>query len=139
MNKLFTFFKTTVALSVLLFISGQASAQLVAAYTFAQSAGVYTPIVGTLVASGANDDNSYGTFPIGANFTYHGTVYTTWGCTDNGFMTLGAVSPLSYGFGSVAANSIGCMSRDLQGQAAGSIRYQYTAPVLTVQWTEYRY
>jgi hypothetical protein len=43
-----------------------------------------------------NDDNNFGTFPIGFNFTYNGVAYTQFGVNANGFITLGTVPTSSY-------------------------------------------
>ena len=93
--------KTTQRISLLLtiffaFLGQMANAQ-VANYVFSQSAGTYTPITGgTVLGTPGNDDNNFGTFPIGFNFTYNGVVYTQFGVNANGFITLGSVPTNSY-------------------------------------------
>ena len=70
------------------------------AYTGSSQAITFTTIVGltapapTLIASGsAIDDNNYTAQPIGFNFEFNGTTYTTFGINSNGFIWFGTGTP----------------------------------------------
>src|SRR5258705_7428054 len=115
----------------------------VANYSFAASAGVYTPIAGgTVLASGAWDDAGAGiAIPIGFTFVYNGTSYTTCNINLNGYVSFGSTTttnvyaPIS----TLVAGEVGTVGgfgRDLQGTAVtGEIRYLSSGGVFTVQWT----
>jgi hypothetical protein len=141
--------KTTQRISLLLtiffaFLGQMANAQ-VANYVFSQSAGTYTPITGgTVLGTPGNDDNNFGTFPIGFNFTYNGVVYTQFGVNANGFITLGTIPTNSYVSLSAGTsnNVVSAFNYDLQSDATtGDLQYSVvgTAPnrTLVVQWTNY--
>jgi hypothetical protein len=111
-------------------------------YTFSQSTGVYTPISG-----GANynnfttwsntnflDDNiSAALESIGFNFVYNGVIYTQFGVSTNGFITLGNLPtntdyfPLSTG---PSNNVISAMGGDLIGR--GSLKANRTPNNTTI-------
>lgn len=119
----------------------------VSSYTFSQSSGTYTPITGgTVIASGAAvDDDNYNALPIGFNFNYNGTVYTTFSLNANGFIALGNTVTSSYlaiSEGVASNNVIAALSFDLQGNATGELRREVigSAPnqMLVIQWTSFR-
>jgi hypothetical protein len=113
----------------------------VSSYTFGSSAGTYTPIVGgtnfdnftTWTNTVFFDDGVYTPQPIGFNFTYEGSVFTTFGISQNGFIILGA-QPVGTDYTpiSTSANSISPMGNDLIGR--GSLRVSTTNanPTVTV-------
>ncbi len=149
--KNFTFFRNTKgAISkwfftvLAIFSLSTVNAQLVSTYLFSMVnpiAPVNISATGTAVATG-NDDSSFGTFPIGFNFTYHGVVFTTFGLNANGFIQLGALPGSSYSPLTAIPNCVSLMGCDLYGLAAGNyIRYQTTGVtpnrVTRVQWTNW--
>jgi hypothetical protein len=124
--------------------------QTISQYVFTQSTGTYTPIVGgtAITPTGTTyfDDYSYGPFPIGFNFTYHGVVQTQFGLNENGFISLGSTSPSSsnYSLSSGSTNDvISAFNYDLYGYVSNGaeIRYQTlgSAPnrTLVVQFKNY--
>lgn len=129
--KNFTFFflrKAGVVSAMLLFLTTYLQAQ-VSGYSFNQSAGTYTEIIGSLVAtqtgsSGAAslDDVIYtgadGTIPF--PFTFNGNSYTGLRVSTNGFITFGATAPSTTTYTPISATTgyagaISAFSRDLQG------------------------
>ena len=113
----------------------------VSSYTFGSSTGTYTPIAGGTNADNFTtwtntiffDDGVYTPQPIGFNFTYEGSVFTTFGISQNGFIILGA-QPVGTNYTpiSTSANSISPMGNDLIGR--GSLRVSTTNanPTVTV-------
>jgi len=113
----------------------------VSSYTFASSTGTYTPIAGGTNADNFTtwtntvffDDGVYAPQSIGFNFTYEGSVFTTFGISQNGFIILGA-QPIGTNYTpiSASANSISPMGNDLIGR--GSLRVSTTNanPTVTV-------
>lgn len=122
MKKTFSFF-----LLMLIFSFSIKSFGQVNLYTFSSSAGVYTPIVGTLVdsattTSGATslDDVNYLSMPIGFTFNYNSLPYTTYSLTTNGFITFGATAPGTTNYTAISSttaysSAIAGISRDIQG------------------------
>jgi len=118
----------------------------VSSYTFAASAGTYTPITGgTVLGVPSNDDTNFPQNPIGFSFCYNGALYTEFGVNTNGWIVMGnptmtsSYTALSFGANN---NVIAALNYDLQGDAtAGDLRYQTigTAPnrTLVVQWSNY--
>jgi hypothetical protein len=113
----------------------------VSSYTFVSSAGTYTPITGgsnadnftTWTNTAFFDDGVYTPQPIGFNFTYEGSVFTTFGISQNGFIILGATpTGTDYIPISSSANSISPMGNDIIGR--GSLRVSTTNanPTVTV-------
>ena len=115
------------------------AAQSISSYSFTQSAGAYTAIVGGSSALGAGIDDASSTVQnIGFTFTYHGAAYTTFFVQSNGYMSLGG-SSLAQNYtplGSVV-DCIAFMGGDGRSGASG-ITYAVsgTIPnrVLTVQF-----
>lgn len=63
----------------------------IANYRLAKSSGTYVPITGgTVVASGAYDNDISGSVNLGGTFTFGGTAFTTCYISANGFITFGA-------------------------------------------------
>jgi len=113
----------------------------VSSYTFGTSTGTYTPIVGGTNADNFTtwtntvffDDGVYASQSIGFNFTYEGSVFTTFGISQNGFIILGATpTGTNYTPISSSANSISPMGNDLIGR--GNLRVSTTNanPTVTV-------
>lgn len=68
----------------------------VANYVFSQFIGTYTSLNvpgSTVVAQGFQDDNAYSGIPIGFNFIYNNTTYTSVGVSSNGWLTFGSYFP----------------------------------------------
>jgi len=122
-------------------------------YTFAATAGTYTPITGGTVITATPgqtaDDNVFGPFNIGFPFYYSNvtTPYTQFSLNANGFIGFGGtVVTSSYTAMSGTSNNIVvALNRDLQADAAAAtsdIRYEVlgTAPnrVCVVQWSNYK-
>lgn len=83
-------------LLVFAFISISKSHAQVAAYIYSQITGAYSPLTvpgSTVVASGFQDDNAYGNKPIGFNFVYNNTTYTSVAVSTNGWMSFGSYFP----------------------------------------------
>ena len=64
------------------------NAQSVGGYLFDQSTEIYTPVVGNESSAGG-DDGTQDLIPIGFDFSYGGSVYTTFSISTNGFIRLG--------------------------------------------------
>ncbi|GAB1366915.1 hypothetical protein MASR1M36_17860 [Candidatus Cloacimonadaceae bacterium] len=94
-------------LGMLMLLGSMAFAQLASDYSFAYTAGTYTPISGgTVLGSATSDDQRFvdpavpagGTittgvgFPIGFNFTYLGLVFDRVAINNNGWISLGQSS-----------------------------------------------
>jgi hypothetical protein len=123
-------------------------------YTFAQSSGTYSAIVGgtnynnftnwantsyigTLpnATAGFLDDNvSSALLPIGFNFVYNGTTFTQFGICTNGWISLGGLptnsyTPLSTG---TSNNVISAMGADLIGRGAFLANRTLGSTVITI-------
>lgn len=110
-------------------------------YSFTQTTGTYTPIVGTALGTSANDDEIFSAIPIGFTFVYDGTSYTTVGISNNGYLKFGAAPFNTYtNVLSAQTTMYAGFNTDLIGNGATS-SLQYTtsgsAPNRTfiVQWT----
>lgn len=90
----------------------------VSIYSFAQTAGTYTPITaGTSIATGVQDDSLISAKPIGFTFNYNGVNYTQFGLNVNGWINLGSTTPSnSYTpiSGGTTNNIISALGRDLR-------------------------
>ena len=115
----------------------------VASYTFAYSAGTYTPISGIIVDSGTWDDANSGLITIPFTFTYNNVPYTTLGINSNGFIVMGAVNGSQYdvcGLQQSSPNAIAGYGTDLINGTGGNSIVQYTTSGTTpnrqfvVQW-----
>jgi hypothetical protein len=82
-------------LSLLLFISIQSSyAQNITNYAYTSSSGTFTALAGATnpsMSSGTTDDGYFNSIPIGFDFFYMGTRYTTIAASTNGWISLEAV------------------------------------------------
>jgi len=68
----------------------------IANYRLAKSSSTYTPITGgTVVASGAYDNEVSGSVSLGGTFTFGGTAFTTCYVSANGYITFGAAPSAS--------------------------------------------
>lgn len=117
-----------------------AKAQNVSTYAFTQVNGSYSGINGTEIIADGADSYASALTNIGFNFTYHGTVFTQFAASSNGFITLGSVpSAFTTTPMSSIPNSIAIFARD--GEIDGNVEYLLsgTAPnrVLTVQYDFY--
>lgn len=122
MNKIFTYLKTTAAVTLLLFLCVQSKAQTVNTYAFTQTAGTFTSIgAGTTAMAAGQDDVSGTAQNIGFNFTYEGTVFTQFCVQSNGYIKLGATITQSYTPLSAVTNSIAFMGGD--GKTGGAVIY----------------
>jgi hypothetical protein len=122
------------------------SSDLVGDYIFSQAITAYTSIntTGRIIPGSTNcDDNRFGTFPIGFNFTYNGNAYTTFGCSCNGYIMMGAVPGIGYfPLSTDPDNEVNApFAYDLMGSATGGMYYQTTgtAPnrVCTIEWYQW--
>ncbi|RTQ53356.1 T9SS type A sorting domain-containing protein [Hymenobacter gummosus] len=76
------------AVAVATLLGTSAANAQVDTYTFAPSAGTFTPLTGgTTVSAIQTDDAISGVIPLGFNFTYDGTVYTQIKASSNGWIT----------------------------------------------------
>lgn len=112
-----------ITMLVLLLSVGTVQAQ-VSAYTFTAVNGTYTPITGgTLYHTGTTDDAITAALPIGFNFTYNGTTYTTIKANSNGWLSFGTTTSTgTYTPLSTTGTHHPCLSplgRDLQGNGGG--------------------
>jgi type IX secretion system substrate protein len=114
-------------------------------YSFSQTVGSYTEITsGTTLP--AVDDESFGPYSIGFNFTYNGTVYNSFGVQANGFISLGptppanSYTPISSGS---TNNLISAFATDLHFINGGILSFLTSgiagSLVLTVQWKNVRH
>ncbi|HLP56873.1 MAG TPA: T9SS type A sorting domain-containing protein [Fluviicola sp.] len=133
------------ALLVLLAIAniGYSSAQF--SYSFTATTGTYTANATptTLINSGV-DDNISASTPIGFNFVFGCTTYTTFTASSNGWIGLGGAAFYSEAFNSLSTTfdrpKIAPLWDDLATGSAGNVNYKLTgtAPnrILTVEWKE---
>jgi hypothetical protein len=124
---------------------GKASTAWLTPWNFTQSSGTYSAISGTTIGTTANDEEVFGPFNIGFNFSYNGTTYTQFSVSTNGFIGLGGtvVTTSSLPLSSGASNNvISALGLDLQGQTGSSIQYLLTGAspnqTMVIQWTNYR-
>ena len=132
--------RTLLCTAILLNAGGTAFAQPVSGYTFVESTESYTALGGT-ASTASGDDASEGTLPIGFNFNFGGTVYTTFSINTNGWIRLGTTIPVT-GFSNSLANFTNATNYmpiiapywDDHYAPAGSITYSSVGGVLTVDW-----
>ncbi|HMK02839.1 MAG TPA: LamG-like jellyroll fold domain-containing protein, partial [Ferruginibacter sp.] len=91
--------KRSLAGILFFFIGLQLSAQTITNYTFAASSGTFTALSGATTAgsTGSIDESAYNNLPIGFDFWYMGTRYTTISASSNGWMALGTSLALDGG------------------------------------------
>ncbi len=115
-------------------------------WNFAQTSGTYTAISGgTSIGATTDDEQVFGPYAIGFNFSYNGTVYTQFSVSTNGFIGLGSTvvttssTPISTG---TSNNIISALGGNLAGQTGSDLQYLLTGSspnrTLVVQWTNYR-
>ncbi len=131
-------FRSTLALFMVGMAANAASAQ-VAAYSFSQSAGTYTPITGGTSFVMTDDDEYTATIP---SFTFNGTAHTNIAINTNGYVVLGnnalagTYSPVSSS--AAAGGVIAPFGRDLDISTAGTpeIRLETVGNEVVVQWQD---
>lgn len=108
------------------------------AYTFAASSGTYVPLTGGTNSTAIGDDGTETNIPIGFNFAYNGSTFTTFGISTNGTIQLGTTATSFTNNLATNANVIAPMWDD-NNRGTGTISYLTTgtAPnrVLTVEWS----
>lgn len=136
MKKLFSLFTV-----LLLFCcSYNTYSQVSTTYTFSQSAGVYTEIVGDTVVAFATgtgtstaqslDDITYGPNALPFSYTFNGVSYTSFYITSNGFITFGATAPSGTLYTPISTASIGAV-----GVGAGYARDNWGVRGITATTT----
>lgn len=147
----------TLWLSFLMVCNSPLDAQ-VSTYSFTQSSGTYTPIVGTVLgtatgnasASNLNSEVYPITLPFGFNF--NGTVYNSLNASSNGFVTFGATAPTTTNVTPISSTAtydgaIAVFGRDLNSvfdvnSVTGNMSWDIigTAPnrELVLQWKDFR-
>lgn len=117
-------------------------------YTFLTATTVYSEITGgTVLGTGAVDDNNYNNLPFGFTFYYNNIGLTTFSVNANGFIRMGGLGLSSCLYFPLADSDATCnnvvsaLGRNLIGNAAGELRYELVgaAPnrVLVVQWKNF--
>jgi hypothetical protein len=86
-----------IVLSALFYVAGYAQL-LPANYTFAATAGTYTPLTGTPVGIAVVNGVNVGNVPIGFNFTYMGKVSTICNVSTSGFISFSSAAIGATGF-----------------------------------------
>ena len=135
-------------------------AQISTTYTFSQSIGVFTPIIGGTVLGITNNDDQVFTgsstpsisgpgFPIGFPFTYNGIVYNNFGVNSNGWIRLDtgniSIPDAFYNPPLALANNfqvISALGVDLHGKSGiGELSYllEGISPnqTIIIQWLNY--
>ncbi len=137
-------------LAILLFclfcLTFTSHAQNITNYTFASSSGTFTALTSPINppgTSGTVDDGYFNNIPIGFDFWYMGTLYTSISASTNGWLTLGADitnSSLNNNLstGGTPRPVIAPLWDDIDIQAANNVSYKITgsAPnrVFTIQY-----
>jgi hypothetical protein len=135
------------------FVSTALWSQQITNYSFAASTGTFTALstpINPTLTSGNVDDGYFNDIPVGFNFWYMGTPYTTVSASTNGWLTLGADitnSTLTNNLstGGTPRPVIAPLWDDISVQAASNVSYKVTgsAPnrVFTIQYlnTKWRY
>lgn len=130
----------------------------VSAYSFAQSSGTYTPIIGTVLgtatgnASATNLNSEVYPVTLPFNFNFNGTSYSSMNVSTNGFVTFGATPPSATTTtpisGTVAYDgAISAWGRDISSffdvnGRTGSVSWETvgTSPnrEIVIQWNNFR-
>lgn len=102
------------------------------------------PFSGYSSPSYRNDDGSSPSVPLGFNFCFYGTTYTSCFINTNGNITFGASGYSSYsstGFPTTVAAMIAPFwaDVDIRGAASGLVYYKKTATSLIVKWSNVGY
>ncbi len=125
-----------------------ASSLFAQSYDFAASAGTFTPLTGGTALDVIEDDDAIsGAIPIGFNFTYFGTAYSSLKASSNGNIQLSptassSIYDNSFSFG--YAKFIAPLWDDLSGDdpsAAASYKLEGIAgnQILTLEWLNWRW
>ncbi len=124
----------------------------VSTYTFATSAGTYTPITsGTVLGTNTNDNNTFNgiAFPAGFAFTFGGVACTHFAVSSNGFIAVGTSAAVNTNaFNTIPIsntipnnNVISALGADIASTTTGVLSHIVlgTAPsrVVAVQWQDY--
>jgi hypothetical protein len=119
-------------------------AQNITNYSFAPSAGTFTPISGGTVvplSGGSFDDGYYNSLPIGFNFIYMGVSYNNFSASTNGWMTLGQPITLPASANALATGVTRPVIAPLwddNEMDLGTLTYQTSGTVgnqvLTIEW-----
>jgi hypothetical protein len=113
-----------------------------ARYSFAATAGTFTPITGGTVITTLGDDTGTPNLPIGFDFSFNGTTHTVFSVSSNGTVQLGGATGL-YPFTNILSSTLTYYNAlapfwDDNNSTGATIQYLTTgtAPnrVLTVQW-----
>jgi hypothetical protein len=137
--------KLSIALTMLVMV---VNAQLVSNnYTFAQSNGSMTPLVGgNVLGNSTNDDNPFNniTFPSGFVFNYNGTLYTSFSVNPNGYIQLGGTNPIQSSNVISTGNTnnvIAALNQDLIGQPGSVLSWQVQGSglneIMIIEWSNY--
>ncbi len=137
---------TTFFLTLLFLFCLTAGWSVVSDYAFTSTTGnAYVEITGgTIHGTSANDNEVFNDIPLGFDFNYNGTVYSSISIATNGFIAMGssvatATLPISTG---TTNNVIVPFARDIKSQDTGTLMSAVSgqAPnrVFTVQWHNYR-
>jgi hypothetical protein len=114
-----------------------------ASYVWAQTTGTYTAVAGTTLGTVSNDDNTFNAIPIGFNFNYDGTSYSTVDVNANGYIKFGTISGSSYpNILSLQTLIFAAFNNDLRANnTTSTLQYVTTGSVgsrvMTIQWANY--
>ncbi len=111
--------------------------QSVPLYVFSTLTNVYTPLVGGTTSTATGDDGTQLAIPIGFDFTYNGSSFSTFSISTNGTIRLGATA-VGYSNGLASFANVLAPFWDDNNIGSGTISYLVSgiAPnrVLTVDW-----
>lgn len=127
----YTCINYTLLIFLLLGSSLHATSQTITNYSFAATSGTFTALSGSTTPSGGIgtvDDGYFNSIPVGFDFWYMGTRYTTVSASTNGWLTLGAdITDALYinnlTSGGAPRPVIAPLWDDLNIQAAGNVTY----------------
>ena len=110
-------------------------------YSFSSSQGIYSPIQGTILFTGAWDDSNTALLPLPFHFYFNGIDFDSLSVSSNGFITLGALTSTVYcGLRASGFNSIAAYGTDLMGNPGSTVQYGVSglAPFqqFIIQWTD---
>ena len=116
--------------------------QALSSYSFCAFDSAYEPLPSTLPfltpdasygGGGYYDDDSYNSIPIGFNFVYCGTTYTTLSASENCYVTLGQTLPLT-GLPWSFDNDLDNLGGPFYGYTGGY--FDLPRPILAALWTD---
>jgi len=148
---LILFCKSLLTCFLLVGLSLRLSAQTITNYTFAASSGTFTALSGATsptLTAGTTDDGNFNALPIGFDFWYMGTRYTTVSASTNGWAAFGPTITDTYTNALATGGTrplIAPLWDDLDIQAAGNFIYLTSGTagsrVFTMQWlnTKWQY